>query len=413
MFTWFSRDAGWTWSMLRHGSHIYDITNHGSLVVLVDNMDATNTVRFTWNEGFTWNRCNISNPLYSINHIEAQGLTSDPQGLRPDFILYGRRRIGEGSRTINGVLINIDFSGLHERTCQGWDSPNDPDNGIINPNSDYEVWSPSDMRNDACLLGHRDVYVRRLPNKECLNPPEFNPTNHRTIKNCSCTREDYECDFCFVPATHQTSGEITCVMSMSQCPRFHPKIPPSDCEGTWLETKGYRLIPGDTCDISSGLNLLPIVQNCPPKSPSTITSPDNLTPNSEINSPSSNNNNGQMSPLVNAILMSIPFLGGILLVIGILYFCSARNQGVRSCVSRVLPDKYLPEFNPPVYNTYNYNANHPNILDEDLLQDDDTLQEDGRNFIILIFFIYLLFYYYFIIFIFIFIFYFFSINIRC
>jgi hypothetical protein len=131
-----------------------------------------------------WNTCNFSDP--SSGSIEVEGITSEPNGLQPEFILYGYRRVPQEV----GVLIHIDFTGLHERQCQGWDRPRD-ENGN-NPNSDYELWSPSDIRGDQCLLGHRDVYVRKIASRECLNPPQYHPANHTTTKNCSCTREDYE-----------------------------------------------------------------------------------------------------------------------------------------------------------------------------------------------------------------------------
>lgn len=67
------------------------------------------------------------------------------------FLLQGYRPNTDGSRT--GVLINVDFTNLHERQC----------NQVLiisnrkGVDSDYELWSPSDNRNATyssdCILG--------------------------------------------------------------------------------------------------------------------------------------------------------------------------------------------------------------------------------------------------------------------
>jgi hypothetical protein len=352
--TYFSRDAGWTWSLFSYGSHSYDITNHGALVLLVDNVEATNQLVFSWNEGQTWNTCNFSDPR--SGSIEVEGVTSEPGALRPEFLLYGRRRVPQEV----GILVHVDFTGLHERQCQGWDRPRD-ENGN-NANSDYEFWSPSDMRGDQCLLGRRDVYVRKIASRECLNPPQYHPMNHTTVKNCSCTREDYECDYCFEP-----NANDECMVS-SDCPNFDPKRPPADCVGVWYESRGYRRVPGDTCTVESGVDLLPIAHSCPVRPPTATPVP--------VSPPSPPT--GTLTPGLAALLMGVMAIGILVLIFGLFYWASSRNQTVRNCLGKVLPEKYLPSFEPPVGPRYDlFNPNQPNILDEDLLQDDDTLQEDA------------------------------------
>lgn len=39
--TFMSRDAGWTWQLFRNGSHQYDITNHGGIVLMIDDIAPT------------------------------------------------------------------------------------------------------------------------------------------------------------------------------------------------------------------------------------------------------------------------------------------------------------------------------------------------------------------------------------
>lgn len=64
-----------------------------------------------------------------------------------------------------------------------------------------------------------------------------------TVENCECRREDYECDFGFKLDEN-----------MRQCVRdadsmVDPYAVPADCAAGELykRSKGYRLVPGDTC----------------------------------------------------------------------------------------------------------------------------------------------------------------------
>jgi hypothetical protein len=168
---------------------------------------------------------------------------------------------------------------------------------------------------------------------------------------------------------YELSENNECVLS---CDDFDPKQAPKDCEGTWYETQGYRLVPGDTCDVSTGLNLLPIARACPPKAPTVAQVP--------VNAPSEENNT--TSPVVTALLLTVPILAAIIFLFGLLYFLAARSQAVRNVVSKILPERLLPTFQPPASDyssALQFNPNAPNILDEDLLQDDDdALQEDGN-----------------------------------
>lgn len=160
---------------------------------------------------------------------------------------------------------------------------------------------------------------------------------------------------------------------MLSCEDFDPKQAPESCQGTWHETQGYRLVPGDTCDVNSGLNLLPITRACPPQAPSVAQVPVQTPVDSE----------GAASPVVTALLLTVPIIAAIIFLFGLLYFLAARSQAVRNVVSKILPERLLPTFQPPASDyssALQFNPNVPNILDEDLLQDDDdALQEDGTS----------------------------------
>ena len=81
-----------------------------------------------------------------------------------------------------------------------------------------------------------------------------------TVDNCECRREDYECDFGY------KEDELT-----NQCVRdpdstLDPFAIPLTCgPGQFYNrSKGYRLIPGDTCvGGDSGSRFVPDLVSCP------------------------------------------------------------------------------------------------------------------------------------------------------
>lgn len=92
---------------------------------------------FSWDEGKTWNTKKISETPISVSNIVTEpGNTSDK------FIVYGSI---EGDQEVSGIVVLLDFSLLHPRTCSGHEVPENSD-------SDYEYWIPHNP-NETCLLG--------------------------------------------------------------------------------------------------------------------------------------------------------------------------------------------------------------------------------------------------------------------
>lgn len=71
-----------------------------------------------------------------------ENIQVDPQWSSEEFLLYGGRDNG-------GVIVHIDFSGLHERTCQGYEAPGTPQRFIyplsISPLVTMNTGNPLDM----------------------------------------------------------------------------------------------------------------------------------------------------------------------------------------------------------------------------------------------------------------------------
>jgi hypothetical protein len=49
--TFLSRDGGLTWFEVKKGSHIYEIADHGGLILMASNKRAVNHLDYSWNEG--------------------------------------------------------------------------------------------------------------------------------------------------------------------------------------------------------------------------------------------------------------------------------------------------------------------------------------------------------------------------
>ena len=71
--------------------------------------------------------------------------------------------------------------------------------GVLNVNDpeagDFVLWTPSNPDPDSpkCLFGHESQYYRRRsdPPAECYVGTKI-PQPHRVLRNCTCTRVDYE-----------------------------------------------------------------------------------------------------------------------------------------------------------------------------------------------------------------------------
>lgn len=110
-----SRDGGLSWEEMKKGSHIYEVADHGSLIVMASDQEATDSVYFSWDEGKTWNTKIISETPISVSNIVTEpGNTSDK------FLVYGSI---EGNEDVSGIIVLLDFSMIHPRTCSGHETP--------------------------------------------------------------------------------------------------------------------------------------------------------------------------------------------------------------------------------------------------------------------------------------------------
>ena len=64
-----SRDGGLNWRYVRDGSHIYEIGDHGALIVIAKKGFPSNYVEFSWDEGDTWEKLQLSDKDLFIENV--------------------------------------------------------------------------------------------------------------------------------------------------------------------------------------------------------------------------------------------------------------------------------------------------------------------------------------------------------
>jgi len=230
-----SRDGGLTWFEIAKGLHMYEIIDHGGLIVMSSKQES-GVILYSWNQGITWERTVIAEKSAVIDEVYI-----GPDSAALSFFVHA---VDESLRRIK--LYTVDFSGVSKRQCVGADRPYDA-------NSDFEYWSPYDGRQEQdCILGRKITYVRRKRDSECYTGTEYNL--NKSIENCKCTEEDYECDFGFIRRSSNSPCTATISINYNA---------PEDCvPGKYYTvTKGYRKIVGDSCE--DGVNHDPDTIPCP------------------------------------------------------------------------------------------------------------------------------------------------------
>jgi hypothetical protein len=64
-----SRDGGLTWRSVKPGSYIYEIGDHGALIVIAEKNKPITSIEFSWDEGLTWTTLKISDSPFFVENI--------------------------------------------------------------------------------------------------------------------------------------------------------------------------------------------------------------------------------------------------------------------------------------------------------------------------------------------------------
>lgn len=226
--TFFTRDGGASWKEIKKGYYMWEYGDQGSIIVIVNGHDNTNTVSYSLDEGDTWHDYKFSEDLVRIEDI-----ATVPSDTSRKFLLIGRPPLSRGERTFT---IQLDFTNMFERKCVL--NVNDPEH------DDFELWSPSHpFQQDNCLFGHEAQYYRKIKGDNCyIGRSLLQP--HAIVRNCTCTRQDFECDY-----NYARGNDGACHLVEGYTPPDHSLIC-KEMPGTieyWVPT-GYRRIPLSTCE---------------------------------------------------------------------------------------------------------------------------------------------------------------------
>lgn len=214
-----SSSAGARWREALPGPHYYTWGDHGGIIMAIAQGTETDELKYSTNEGETWKTF-----IFSEKPVFVYGLLTEPGEKSTVFTIFGSNK----ENVHSWLILQVNATDVLGVPCT---------------ENDYKLWSPSDERGNECLLGHKTVFKRRTPHATCFNGEDFD--RPVVVSNCSCTREDYECDFGF-----KMSEDLALEVCVPD-PDFSGKsaFPPVPCPvgSSYRRTRGYRKVSGDTC----------------------------------------------------------------------------------------------------------------------------------------------------------------------
>jgi hypothetical protein len=110
--TFLTRDGGFTWEEVHKDAHLFEYGDSGSIIVIVNDEEATDHVFFTTNEGMSWREYKFSNEKYRIRSI-----VTVPSDTSRKFILLGHKANDRDA----AVAVHVDFSAITSRQCEYYD----------------------------------------------------------------------------------------------------------------------------------------------------------------------------------------------------------------------------------------------------------------------------------------------------
>jgi photosystem II stability/assembly factor-like uncharacterized protein len=225
--TFITTDGGITWKVAMKGTYMWEYGDQGSIIVLVEKDAPTKTIFYSLDEGKEWKSFQFSDSKMLVERI-----TTVPSDNSRNFLLWG-----QADRKL--TTVNLDFTGLYDRQCV-LDKEN-----LDSDDSDYYLWHPRHplkKEEPDCLFGHVALYYRKKADRLCYNGPLIDKL-HEIERNCSCTREDFECAYNY---ERQSDGTCKLVEGLS------PPDPMAVCKNDknafeYWDVTPYRKIPISTC----------------------------------------------------------------------------------------------------------------------------------------------------------------------
>ncbi|BFZ53716.1 vacuolar protein sorting/targeting protein PEP1 [Savitreella phatthalungensis] len=221
--TFMSTDGGIEWREIAKGPHQWEYGDSGSIIVLALDDAETQHVLFTLDEGRTWN-----NMTFVDEPVRIKDIATLPSDTSQRFVIFAHKAF---HRRASSYL--LDFGVMRSRQCKLSDDEL----------RDFYLWTPSHPSNEAsCLFGHVSQYHRKRPDADCFVGQQ-RPHSHEILRNCTCTIQDFECDY-----NYQRANDGTCQLIPGLDPPDHSALCAKDPSlVSWSEPTGYRRIPLTTC----------------------------------------------------------------------------------------------------------------------------------------------------------------------
>ncbi|KAF8325469.1 Oligoxyloglucan reducing end-specific cellobiohydrolase [Cantharellus anzutake] len=222
--TFLTRDGGFQWEEIHKDAHMFEFGDSGSVLVLVNDEGPTDKVLYSTNEGTSWKEYQFGDSIRAASIVTMTAETNRK------FILFGHTSAGKS------VAVHLDFSSITSRQCAL--KLEDP------AHDDFELWSPSEEREEQCLFGRQTLYRRRLRDRDCSVGDQVQNLQ-KIVKNCQCIETDFECEF-----NHIRNSTGQCVLAEGAAP-LPPNLEEMCLEDPdldyWHERTAYRKIPYSTC----------------------------------------------------------------------------------------------------------------------------------------------------------------------
>lgn len=226
--TFLSKDGGRSWKELRKGPHHWEYGDQGTILALVKSSEPTEDFLYSTDDGETWKTLQFSEtPLLILD------LATVPTDTARKFIVFAKSK----DSSTGTKVISVDFTRFFSRQCEL--DLEDP------TGNDFAYWTPTHPSSkDNCLFGHEAKFLRRAAgHTDCFIGAAPLKDGYKEVRNCTCTRTDFECDY-----NYQMDADGTCKLAKGLEPENRKE---SECAKPgafeYFESTGYRKIPLSTC----------------------------------------------------------------------------------------------------------------------------------------------------------------------
>lgn len=225
---YFSKDGGINWKEVAKGNYMWEFGDQGTVLVVVQRSIEVDTLKYSLDFGETW----LDYKFSPDKKYVVEDIATVPSDNSLKFILIVK---DEGS---SHSIFSIDFTGVYPRQCAL------PLDTVDDIGDDFEYFTPKHPSlKDSCLFGHETKYLRRKSKKECFIGMAPLSLGSKVVKNCECSREDYECDY-----NYELANDGTCKLVKGLTGKKGDEVCYNSNAEEWWEPTGYRRLEHTTCE---------------------------------------------------------------------------------------------------------------------------------------------------------------------